>query len=132
YNRRFSPGETKEIRLYGLGGDDQFNVSGSASSRIRIRVIGGEGADVVAYSSRRGMSKKVLYYDDLTEGNVAYSVRDLRSDNPQVNSYDRTAFKYDRLAPLLWGQFNPDDKLFVGAGMLYIRHGFRKEPFAQR
>lgn len=132
YNRRFSPGETKEIRLYGLGGDDQFNVSGSASSRIRIRVIGGEGADVVADSSRRGMSKKVLYYDDLTEGNVAYSVRDLRSDNPQVNSYDRTAFKYDRLAPLLWGQFNPDDKLFVGAGMLYIRHGFRKEPFAQR
>src|SRR5690606_6056131 len=49
-----------------------------------------------------------------------------------VNQYNRMAFRYDRLAPLVYGNFNPDDGLFIGGGVLYQNHGFRKKPFRQR
>jgi hypothetical protein len=56
----------------------------------------------------------------------------MTSLEPEVNEYDRKAFKYDRLAPLVYGNYNFDDGLFIGSGFIALKHGFRKEPFAQR
>ena len=42
------------------------------------------------------------------------------------------SFKYDRLAPLLFGNYNPDDGVFVGVGFININNGFRKDPFRSR
>ena len=134
YDRIFQQDETREIRLFGLAGDDHFSISGSSAKRsVKIRVIGGKGNDaLVDGSSAPGI--RTLFYDEPDEGVLTSSgeVRDMRSDDTGVNSYDRTEFKYDRLAPLLWGQYNPDDGLFVGAGLLFVKNSFRKEPFAQR
>ena len=44
YERIFDPKDTKEIRLYGFGGDDKFVVTGS-EDKIKIRMIGGDGED---------------------------------------------------------------------------------------
>lgn len=41
YERKFFPGETREIRLFGLNGEDSFHVSGNEKRRILIRLIGG-------------------------------------------------------------------------------------------
>ena len=86
-------------------------------------------------SSRvRGLGKKTFFYDQPDQSKL-YStgeVRDLRSSDPDVNRYDRMAFEYDRLAPLLYGNYNPDDGLFVGAGFIFFKQGFRKDPFSQR
>jgi outer membrane protein assembly factor BamA len=49
-----------------------------------------------------------------------------------VNVYDRKAFKYNKLAPLIFASFNPDDGLIAGAGMLYQTEGFRVTPYRQR
>jgi hypothetical protein len=51
FQRRFLPSETREIRLYMLGGDDVVRVTGSASQSIRVRVIGGGGDDLLVDSS---------------------------------------------------------------------------------
>lgn len=47
FQRRFIPGETREIRLYLHGGDDSTIVSGPASRAIVLRVIGGNGTNTI-------------------------------------------------------------------------------------
>jgi hypothetical protein len=129
YNRVFKHSETKEIRLYGLDGNDAFIVTGTTKSKIRIRIVGGEGEDQV--KNEPGRTTRTLVYD--VPGTIMQGkVRDKTSDALDVNQYDRKAFQYDRLAPLVYGNFNPDDGLFIGGGALYQTHGFRKTPFKQR
>ena len=43
YNRTFYPAETKEIRLFGLAGDDRFLIEGQAEHSILVRIINNEG-----------------------------------------------------------------------------------------
>ena len=45
FDRTFYPEETKEIRLFGLEGKDEFIIEGDRRTSIRIRVIGGEDHD---------------------------------------------------------------------------------------
>ncbi|MBT1701723.1 BamA/TamA family outer membrane protein [Chryseosolibacter indicus] len=133
YSRLFKYKETKEIRLYGLSGDDLFNINGKANRTILTRVIGGDGTDTISdRSSVRG--KKTLFYDLENQGKIIEQkeVRDLTSVNPEVNFYDRKLFNYDRLAPLVYGNYNPDEGLFIGGGFIFIKNGFRKLPFATR
>jgi hypothetical protein len=135
YDRVFVKGETKEIRLYGLNGDDVFELCGSADTSIPVRVIGGQGEDLLVDSSRvSGLGKSTFFYDQFAQSKLYSSgaVRDLRSSDPDVNRYERMAFEFDRLAPLLYGNYNPDDGIFAGAGFLFLKHAFRKEPFGQR
>ena len=47
YQRVFLQSETKEIRLYGFGGNDKFNITGKTEKSILIRVIGGQGRDIL-------------------------------------------------------------------------------------
>jgi hypothetical protein len=131
YDRTFLKSETKEIRLYGLGGDDEFNFEGDRS-KIKVRVIGGAGYDTLKDNSK-GRSK-TLFYDQFENGKVieGNGVKDRRSENAEVNDYNRKAFQYNRFAPLIYGQWNKDDGAFLGSGFVAINHGFRKTPFRQR
>lgn len=134
YHRVFRPEETKEIRLYGRGGIDRFDIRGEAQSSIKIRVIGGPDMDSLRDVSTVRSGSKTIFYDTPESSFLQSSgnVRDRRENDPMVNDYDRMSFRYDRLAPLIYGNFNPDDGLFIGGGVLYQTHGFRKEPFKQR
>lgn len=135
YQRTFKTSETREIRLYGLDGEDVFEVKGDAPSGITVRIIGGPDRDEISDESHvNGLGKKTVVYDlkkntTLTESSETNS---RLSRQPAVNAYNRTAFQYDKLLPLLSFQFNRDDGLFVGAGFLYTKEGWRKEPYAQR
>ncbi|MET0394864.1 MAG: BamA/TamA family outer membrane protein [Chitinophagaceae bacterium] len=52
YSRRFLDKETKEIRIYSLGGSDRVEVKGVPGSRIRIRVIDPDATDTIAFVSQ--------------------------------------------------------------------------------
>jgi len=135
YDRLFKKGETQEVRLYGQGGSDRFTVHGSSNRSILVRVIGGEGVDTLKDESHvSGLRKKTLYYDKKQDYTIVSSgeTGDRTSNSPLVNHYDRMAFKYDRLLPLVYGSFNPDDGVFLGGGFLFQKEGFRKTPFKQR
>ena len=54
YDRTFYKKETQEIRLFGLDNDDEFNITGQANNGILVRVIGGEGDDVINDDSKVG------------------------------------------------------------------------------
>ncbi|GAB3937917.1 BamA/TamA family outer membrane protein [Larkinella terrae] len=134
YQRIFKPDETKEVRLYGMGGDDEFIVSGSSDKGILLRIIGGKGHDrIIDSSSVSGLRKKNVVYDsEKTKVDGDSETRLRLSGNPKINAYDRKAFKYNILFPQISVQYNPDDGLFLGGGFMYTKHGFRKEPFAQQ
>jgi hypothetical protein len=133
YERTFRFPETKEIRLYGFKGDDKFSFSGEPNKGMRIRIIGGKGDDEINDpSENHGLAKKIWVYDTKADTKITGSgnLRDLTSDkDPMINDYNRKHFNYNIVAPLLYPQYNPDDGIFIGAGVLIKTHGFRKDPY---
>ncbi len=132
YDRTFHMSETNEIRLYGLKGQDIFEIFGEVNKGIKIRVIGGSGKDEVTDNSRvRGLPKKTYVYDtkDNTILNLGKEAANKTSNDPMVNHYDRKDFMYNFAAPLALLNYNIDDGIFIGGGILATKHGFRKDPF---
>ena len=64
WQRRFVPEETREIRVFLDKGDDHVVVRGTADNSIDVRVVGGEGDDVLIDSSRVSRSHSyTTFYD---------------------------------------------------------------------
>ena len=133
YHREFIPEETKEIRLYGLGDEDKFYVSGEAKRGIRVRIIGGDGEDTFADSSRvSGLQNMTIYYDDEGENDIedGRETRLVLSDDADNNIYDPEDFKYNYLGPTGYFGANNDDGIFFGGGVIIKTQAFRKDPYA--
>ncbi|MTI27536.1 hypothetical protein E1163_21445 [Fulvivirga kasyanovii] len=136
YNRVFYPDETDEVRLYGLGGEDFFYVSGEGKDGILVRIIGGDGEDTFADSSKvRGMGDKTIYYDDNDKENKIEDGTETKlviDDDPETNQYDFEDFKYGYLGPTGYFGANSDDGIFFGGGVIIKTQGFRKDPYASK
>lgn len=129
YERKFIPGETREIRLFGFNNEDSFHIVGSDKRKIKIRLLGGEDKDVYV-NSTNSARKQTVTYDYKGDSNVYKGVMKKEiTEDPSVNIYNRRNFAYDILQPKKYFAYNIDDGLFVGAGVKYTNHGFRKEPF---
>ena len=129
YDRTFYPKETREIRLYGLRGRDEFVIKGAKKSAIRIRMIGGEGEDrIVNDAGRKGFA-----YDET--GGIAidgHKVKDRTSRQINVNDYNRKGFIYNTSrTPLLFG-LTVDDGFWFGAANTRIIQGWRKTPYKSK
>ncbi len=130
YERLFDPSVTKELRLYGLGGDDKFVFKGKGN-KIKVRVIGGRGEDLYENDAEAPEDKTVVY-DLSTEKNTFTgndNVKKELSDDPAVNGFDRRSYKYNLNIPFLSANYNVDDGIYLGASLRLIRHGFRKTPY---
>lgn len=126
YDRKFDPLVTKEIRIYGFGGDDKFVINGDAD-KIKTRIIGGDGADLFENKSKEN---GVLVYDRRDGGNtVTGGFKNKMKNDSVVNSFQRIYYKYPHQAIFGTIGFNPDDGIFIGPTFKYIRHGFRKSPY---
>ena len=135
FNRTFEPSETHEIDIYGLDGQDIFQITGQGGRRsIVVRVIGGAGKDRVADDSRAsGLRRLTKVYDtpgtDLAGG--PETDRHL-SSSPGVNAYDREAFEYDGYTPRLGLFYNRNDGFGASAGLDIVKQGFRKPGYKNR
>lgn len=133
YDRTFMHDETKEIRLYGLKGGDEFDVEGAVDKGLKVRIIGGPGKDDIKDKSTvRGLSKKTVIYDSKKKNDIEFGTeaRDKTSNNPQKNSYTYAAFNYNKFIPLALVGYNADEALVLGAGFMYTTYGFQKSPYA--
>lgn len=129
--RRFYKGQTKELRLFGLEGDDEFRTEGVRSAPLRIRWIGGEGQD--DYRDERGgkPAKPVHVYDTplrLSEGSLcAHRRYDSLTHQYQYGNYD-----YHLLRPVLLPGYNPDDGVYIGGGVEFRKHAWGHDKFGQQ
>jgi hypothetical protein len=133
YSRTFFSDETKEIRLYGMKGDDKIEVAGKVTHGILLRIIGGKGNDTVIDDSHvASWAKKTKVYDDKEQNvlKLGDEGKDLTSDADDVNDYDFYANSYNVVAPATFFGYNKDDGVFLGGGLMIKRHGFRKSPYA--
>jgi hypothetical protein len=134
YDRIFEPAITKEIRLYGLGGDDIFDVDDNAKSRIKLRIIGGRGRDTFDI---RGKMETLIYdinTEVVSEKNYVKKpshAKNRFSKDPPVNSYSILGFRYNQTEfPRIQLGGNSDDGFVVGAGFSKRTYGFRNDPYA--
>jgi hypothetical protein len=131
YHRVFLAEVTKEVRLYGLGGDDQFHIHGEGGGGIVVRMIGGSGNDSYQNEAKAPAGKTKIY-DLSTEKNIFTGYGNYRtflSKDPAVNAINKLGFKYNVVAPLLSISYNPDDGVFLGAGFRWTTQGFHKDPY---
>lgn len=131
YQRTFLRSETKEIRLYGLDGNDVYDIDGTTGKSIVIRAIGGKGEDKYTDESNvAGAGKHTKIYDDANNV-ITYGDETKRhlSNDSLKNNYNRRAFRYDWLAPLPQFGYNPDDGIYLGFGFVFKKQQFGKAPF---
>ena len=126
YARVFKKDETKEIRLYGLSGNDVYKVNGN--SGINIRVIGGDEKDSIINTS----NTTVHVYDDKQNNFISGSnIRRHLSDNTDhTHFYDTYIPDKKGIKPLLG--YSNQDKIYVGLGYSALHHKWRKLPFAYK
>jgi len=130
YERTFYPEETKEIRLYGLRGRDEFEIRGSNNDKIRIRVIGGEDKDKIRNETTGG---KIYAYDGIKGIKIdGPNIKDMTSSDIETNEYDRDEFKYNTNFPILTIGSTVDDGLWFGGAISWVSHGWRKDPYKAR
>lgn len=128
FERKFDASDTKEIRLYGFGGNDRFVIRGT-EDKIRVRMIGGDGED--KFESQSSSGKTAIVYDrkdgnnTITGGNL----KNKMANDTVVNSFQRLSYNYNQVIPFIVAGFNQDDGVFLGASVKFIRHGFRKDPY---
>lgn len=126
YSRLFDPKHTKELRLYGLDGNDKFIVSGT-NDKIKVRMIGGKGSDHFDNTTSGGSG---WVYD--TKGDNSRLTGKLKNkitDDTLVTNYNFLGFHYNKVIPFLSAGFNPDDGVYLGLYLKFIRHGFGKDPY---
>lgn len=135
YHRTFDHEVTHEIRLYGMGGEDVFDVTGETRSPITVRMIGGDDKDVFQVSPELHARSKTYIYDRIDQPNdlPAASVAKLRlSNDTSVNTYNRLSYVYDQFGPLFHLNYNIDQGIQIGGGLILEKQGFRKSPYASK
>lgn len=137
--RRFRPEETNEVRVHLHGGDDRAVVRGSASRSLTVRVIGGEGDDVLADSSRAGGGSYTGLYDAEGDNRFVRAAGTRVDRRPFQVVVDTTQASDDLLgrdwgrsrtsfAP--WAEWRSNVGAVVGGGPRWTRYGFRRLPHA--
>ena len=135
YQRLFKKDETREVRLYGLQGDDHFELSGTSRGGPLLRVLGGKGNDEIQDASiLKGSGKSVIAYDKISDNGMdpGPDGLDKRSSDYRVNMYDRKEFYYNASIGIPFVSFNPDDGLILSYTHALTTYGFRKAPYKAR
>lgn len=131
YHRIFDNRQTKEVRIYGLGGEDQWNVKGSVDKSIKFRLIGGADKDIYIDSSHITKNgKRTIIYDDFkNEINSGSEVQTHLSKDSSIHAYNYEYFQpnLSGFVPLLF--YNNADRIYVGLAYHYLKHQWRKTPY---
>ena len=141
--RRFHPEETTDVRLYLGGGEDRVLVRGDKSDRIKVRVIGGAGNNVLcrepggtsvtfglgsrdaAGSGQRVADGVWLSPAEPIEEGGTPAARQGSAATAQ-RDWGSTTYRVP------WIGVEPDIGLFIGTGFAWERFGFRQRPYATR
>jgi hypothetical protein len=126
FRRRFLSSETQDVRVFLLGGADSVAVEGSGGPRLRV--IGGDGEDVVSAAGGG-----VRFYDeDADSRGIGVGVKRKPYRIPDSTSVLDPALRdwghQWRFVP--WLSYEPDVGFFFGGGVSRYSYGFRKDPYA--
>jgi hypothetical protein len=132
YERRFSPKETQEIRLYLLGGDDRVVATGARRDGIHLRVLGGDGNDTVDDSEGGGLDVQDAHGMAVRRGpGTKVSDHEWKNPAPEPDRPWLEPRNYGHwTVPMVEAWWQPNQALMVGGGFTRSSWGFRKYPWA--
>ncbi|HVR70891.1 MAG TPA: BamA/TamA family outer membrane protein [Vicinamibacteria bacterium] len=132
FRRRFSPRDTREVRIDLAGGDDQLVTRGRGPDQVKVRVVGGPGNDVLD-DSQGGNTE---LFDHEGENRIVHGPGTSDSDKPYEHPLtskgnpDRDWGDHHLPTPIVAG--GGDLGVVLGARLQRTRYGFRKHPYAAR
>ena len=133
YERVFHSDETKEIRIYGRKGADQFEIDGSVKDAIKVRIIAGGGKDTVSDNSTVAKGgKKTVVYDKpkgLTIASDKGEIDNKAAAEKGINKYNRFGYLYDKKIGFPLIASNPDEGIGIGYFTIIQDQGFRTNPY---
>lgn len=135
YDRTFTQDLTKEIRIYGLAGEDVYQASGNNRSKVKVRLIGGRDKDKFVVPGSLPTPNKLYIYEARNMGDTMQlggRSRVRLSSDTSVHKFDPRSFVYDRSGPTVLLNYGFDQGLLLSAGFLKEVQGFRKYPYAQK
>jgi hypothetical protein len=132
YERRFSPKETHEIRLYLLGGDDRVVATGANRDGIHLRVLGDDGNDSVDDSQSGGLDVQDPRGIAVRRGpGTKVSDHEWKNPAPEPDRPWLEPRNYGHwTVPMLEAWWQPNQAVMVGGGFTRTSWGFRKYPWA--
>lgn len=131
YSKQFSDNTTKKIWIYGLDDDDEFQVTGKASSSIKIRLIGGQNEDT--YQVEKGKNVKIHDFKSKNNNHQVDAATRMRiTDNYESNLYNYKKPNYNYFTGLPNIGFNPDDGIKLGIVTGYIVNDYKQNPYTQK
>jgi hypothetical protein len=132
FDRTFYPNETEEVRLFGLAEVDSFYISGNSKKSILVRIVGGNGVDIVNDQSNTKLgTRKTLVYDYPNGVNLRKSkeTRAIYSEKSTLNEYNQEAFQYNTYLPVPLLVVNPDDGFGGGFVLNMKRFGYGNKEY---
>jgi len=121
--------ETDEIWIYGLKGNDYFEVSGESKKYMPLRLIGGNNAD--KYEIQNGA--KVIIHDSKSQTFIVEKdkAKVSLSEENYVTQYNSEKYKHtvNKVQPKFGA--NPDDGLFIGVVDSYKVMDFDQNPYTK-
>ena len=131
YHRIFQRKDTKEIRFYGLDGNDEYHITGKVKKSILIRIVAGEGKDKIIDKSKvNGLKKNTRVYDMRGKSKIDKG-KDTKltvMSSEEMYDYDRLEFKYNQNKPAVSLGYNSNDGLYIGPGFEQTIYGFKNTP----
>ena len=133
YSRIFKERGTDEIRIYGIGGNDIFRISGKMNGEINTRIIGGDGRDSIIDESTANGNKRNYIYDNANNYfKKGKNTRMRLSEDSAVHVYNYQNFLPDKKGLIPHFGYNDWDRFFVGVRYQFLNNKWRKLPFASR
>ena len=133
YQRTFYPDFTSTIYCYGLDGEDQFNISGSANKSIKIRIIGGDEEDhILDQSTVKGSAKLTQIYDSQDKDIIESTAGETKVKRPsRAPYYDPYAEGQNSLLPIPSISKSSGNGWGINFGMRYVIQGYNKPEYAK-
>lgn len=128
FDRKFSRKKTREVWLYGLEGDDRFEVSGEARKEMPVFLIAGKGEN--SYQLAPGHHIRIYEYESRKEAlDTVPHAKKIFSDLPEIHRYDYNKIKHHKIAFTPWGIYDSDKGFSLGTYFTYTMYGFKRSPF---
>ncbi len=129
FSRVFNSTETKEVRFYGIDGNDRYVFSGDAANSLKVRLIGGPGEDKYEGFSTSSRGNIHIYDNQNNDTRQAGNARLHLSNDTMIHAYKYDAYKADKkgISPILF--YSNEDRIHVGLGYKIQTQKWRKEPF---
>jgi len=121
---------TREVWIYGLDGDDEFQIVGEGSSLVPLKILGGEENDIYDFQNTR--RAKLFDYESKKNTIKTPGARKMLVDSYDINNYDPYKSKIRQYTFFPSIDFNSDQGFSLGVKNNYTIKGLVRNPFTAR